>query len=223
MVTTVIVPRLFEEKRRDTVFGFPWCVARGGWCVARGAWFRNFSRNLVPLTPPTVFVRSFWNFIGALRMVWRYACGFSGSWNYFLSLFSHFELRHFLSSNITEVYREQVPCPLNSSHSFWPILLKLYMGFMMAWRYACGFLQNPEIIFYYFFRIFNLDIFLVLILQKHIGSRYLVPVTPTTVLSRSFWNFTGAFRMVWRYACVFFLILKLFFIIFTLFETLQVL
>ena len=20
------VPRLFEEKRRDTVFGFPWCV-----------------------------------------------------------------------------------------------------------------------------------------------------------------------------------------------------
>ena len=24
-----IVPRLFEEKRRDTVFGFPWCVVRG--------------------------------------------------------------------------------------------------------------------------------------------------------------------------------------------------
>ena len=23
------VPRLFKEKRRDTVFGFPWCVARG--------------------------------------------------------------------------------------------------------------------------------------------------------------------------------------------------
>ena len=34
-----------------------------------------------------------------------------------------------LSSNITEVYKEQVPCPLNSSHSFWPILLKRYMGF----------------------------------------------------------------------------------------------
>ena len=72
--------------------------------------------------------------------------------------------------------------------------------------------QNPEIIFYHFFRIFNLDIFWVLILQKRIGSRYLVPVTPTTVLSRSFWNFTGALRMVWRYACVFFRILKLFFI-----------
>ena len=74
------------------------------------------------------------------------------------------------------------------------------------------FCQNPEIIFYYFFRIFNLDIFWVLILQKRIGSRYLDPVTPTTVLSRSFWNFTGALRMVWRYACGFFRILKLFFI-----------
>ena len=72
--------------------------------------------------------------------------------------------------------------------------------------------QNPEIIFYHFFRIFNLDIFWVLILQKRIGSRYLDPVTPTTVLSRSFWNFTGALRIVWRYACVFFRILKLFFI-----------
>ena len=35
---TVIVPGLFEEKRRDTVFGFPWGVMRGAWCVARGAW-----------------------------------------------------------------------------------------------------------------------------------------------------------------------------------------
>ena len=74
------------------------------------------------------------------------------------------------------------------------------------------FFQNPEIIFYHFFRIFNLDILWVLILQKRIGSRYLVPLTPTTVLSRSFWNFTGALKMVWRYACVFFRILKLSFI-----------
>ena len=72
--------------------------------------------------------------------------------------------------------------------------------------------QNPEVIFYHFFRIFNLDIFWGLILQKRIWSRYLVPITPTTVLSRSFWNFTGALRMVWRYACGFFRILKLFFI-----------
>ena len=89
------------------------------------------------------------------------------------------------------------------------------------------FFQNPKLIFYYFFCIFNLDLFWVLILQKRIGNRYLfwvlilqkrignrylVPLTPPTVLSRSFWNFTGALRMVWRYACVFFRILKLFFI-----------
>ena len=74
------------------------------------------------------------------------------------------------------------------------------------------FFQNPEIIFYHIFCIFNLDIFWVLILQKRIGSRYLDPVTTTTVLSRSFLNFTGALRMVWRYVCVFFRILKLFFV-----------
>ena len=28
-----VVPRLFEEKWRDTVFGFPWGVVRGAWCV----------------------------------------------------------------------------------------------------------------------------------------------------------------------------------------------
>ena len=36
-----------------------WCVARGAWRVVRGAWFRVFSRYFVPLTPPTVSVRSF--------------------------------------------------------------------------------------------------------------------------------------------------------------------
>ena len=34
----IFVPRLFEEKRKDTVFGFPWCVVCGAWCVARSAW-----------------------------------------------------------------------------------------------------------------------------------------------------------------------------------------
>ena len=60
------VPRLFEEKWRDTVFGFPWGVVRGAWRVVRGAWrvvrgawFRVFSGYFVPLTPPTVSVQSF--------------------------------------------------------------------------------------------------------------------------------------------------------------------
>ena len=110
------------------------------------------SRYLVPSTPPTVFGQSFWNFTGALRIVW-----------------------------------------------------------------ACGFVQNNEINFYHFFRIFNVDIFWALILQKCIGSRYLVPSTPPTVFGQSFWNFTEAFRMVWRYACGVFIILKVFLITFSAF------
>ena len=42
----------------------------------------------------------------------------------------------------------------------------------------------------------------------------LLPATPPTVLGQSFSNFTGAFRMVWRFAYCFFRILKLFFITF---------
>ena len=34
-----VVPRLFEEKWRDTVFGFPWGVACGAWRVVRGSEF----------------------------------------------------------------------------------------------------------------------------------------------------------------------------------------
>ena len=91
-----------------------------------------------------------------------------------------------MSSNTTEVYREQVPCPLNSSLSFWPILLKLYRCFKDGLKICMWFFQNPEIIFYYFLQVLNLDIVLVLILQKSIGSRYLVPITPPTVFDRSF-------------------------------------
>ena len=68
------------------------------------------------------------------------------------------------------------------------------------------------------FHIFNLDFFHTSILWKCICSRYLVSVTPPKVLDRSFWNFTGVFIMVWRYACAFYRILKLifFFTFFTL-------
>ena len=105
--------------------------------------------------------------------------------------------------------------PTVFGQSFW----NFTGAFAMVWRIACVFFQNPEIIFYYFFRIFNLDIFWALILQKYIGSRYLVPSTPPTVLGQSFWNFTRALRMVWKYACGFFRILKLFFITFFAFLT----
>ena len=78
------------------------------------------------------------------------------------------------------------------------------------------FFQNPEIIFYHFFRIFNLDIFRALMLQICIWSIYLVSATPPTVFGESFWNFTVVFRMVWRYAYCFLRILKLFFLHFNL-------
>ena len=151
-------------------------------------------------------------------MAWKYAGGFFRILKYFLSLFRIFNLDIFwvliLQKCIGCRYLVPLTPPTVFVRSFW----NFTRTFRMAWRYACGFFQNPEIIFYHFLRIFNLDIFLVLILQKRIGSRYLDPVTPTTVLSRSFWNFTGALKMVWRYACVFFRILKLFFITGFLFQ-----
>ena len=83
----------------------------------------------LPATRPTVLGQSFWNFIGSLRMVWRYA------------------------------------------YCFFRIL---------------------RFIFYHYFFIFNLDFFRALILQKCIGSMYLLPATPPTILGQSLSNFTGA-------------------------------
>ena len=111
---------------------------------------------------------------------------------------------------------EYVPCIGNSSYSFWWILLKLYRCFKDGLEICILFFQNPEIIFYHFFRIFNLDIFRALILQICIWSIYLVSATPPTVFGESFWNFTVVFRMVWRYAYCFLRILKFFFLHFNL-------
>ena len=111
---------------------------------------------------------------------------------------------------------EYVPCIGHSSYSFWWILLKLYRCFKDGLEICILFFQNPEIIFYHFFRIFNLDIFRALILQICIWSIYLVSATPPTVFGESFWNFTVVFRMVWRYAYCFLRILKLFFLHFNL-------
>ena len=93
-------------------------------------------------------------------------------------------------------------------------------AFRMVWRYAYCFFRILKLFFYHIFFIFNLDFFRALILQKCIGSTYLLPATPPTVLGQSFSNFTGTFRMVWRYAYCFFRILKLFFITFFSFLTL---
>ena len=77
-------------------------------------------------------------------------------------------------------------CIGNSSYSFRPILLKLYRCFKDGLKICILFFQNPEIIFYHFFPIFNLDIFRALILQICIWSVYLVSATPPTVFGESF-------------------------------------
>ena len=84
------------------------------------------------------------------------------------------------------LYMEYVPCIGNSSYSFWRILLKLYRCFKDGLKICILFFQNPEIMFYHFFRIFNLDIFRALILQICIWSMYLVSATPPTVFGESF-------------------------------------
>ena len=178
------------------------------------------SRYLVPSTPPTVFGQSFWNFTGALTMVWRYACGFFRILKlFFINFFRIFNIDIFwaliLQKCIESRYLVPSTPPTVFGQSFWNFTRAL----KLVWRYACGFFRILKLFFITFFRIFNLDIFLTLMLQKCIGSKYLVPSTPPIVFGQSFWNFTGALRMVWRYACVFFRILKLFFITFFAFLT----
>ena len=92
-------------------------------------------------------------------------------------------------------------------------------AFRVIWIYAYCFFRILKLFFVTFFFSFNLDFFQALILQKCIGSMYLLAATPPTILGQSVSNFTGAFRMVWRYAYCFFWILKLFFITFSAFLT----
>ena len=153
-------------------------------------------------------------------MVWRYAyCFFRILKLFFITFFPIFNLDIFraliLQICIWSMYLVSATPPTVFGESFWN-----FTGVLrMVWRYAYCFFQNPEIIFYHFFPIFNLDIFRALILQICIWSMYLVSATPPTVFGESFWNFTDVLRMVWRYAYCFFRILKLFFITFYAFLT----
>ena len=67
LVSIDIVPRLFEEKWKGIVFGFPWCVVRNAWCV-----YRICSRFIVLATPLTALGGSFlshFNGLGTLKAV----------------------------------------------------------------------------------------------------------------------------------------------------------
>ena len=78
---------------------------------------------------------------------------------------------------------EYVPCIGNSSYSFWWILLKLYRCFKDGLEICILFFQNPEIIFYHFFRIFNLDI-----LSPYTTDMYMVYIPCIGNSSYSFWR-----------------------------------
>ena len=160
---------------------------------------------LLPTTRPTVLGQSFWNFTGTFRMVWRYAyCFFRILKLFFITFFSIFNLDFFRALILQKCIGSMYFLPATPP----TVLGQSFSNFtdILGWSEDMHvfFFQNPEIIFYYIFFIFNLDFFRALILKKCIGSMYLLPATPPTVLGQSFTNFTGAFRMVWRYACFFF-------------------
>ena len=163
------------------------------------------SMYLLPATPSTVLGQSFSNFTGAFRMVWRYAyCFFQNPEFIFYNIFCIFNLDFFRAliqqKCIGSMYLLPATPPTVLGQSF----SNFTGAFRMVWRYAYCFFRILNLFFITFFCIFNLDFFPALILQKCIGSMYLLPATPPTVLGQSFSNFTGAFRMVWRYAYCFF-------------------
>ena len=112
------------------------------------------------------------------------------------------------------MYREYVPSARNSSYSFRPILFKLYRRFWDGLKICILFFQNPELIFYHIFFIFNVDFFRALILQKCIGSMYLVSATPPNFQADPFETLHMLLGWSEDMHIVFFRILKLFFITF---------
>ena len=192
-------------------------------------------------TPFTILYQSFWNFAGVFILVWGCAFGLDiivrlffvtfyapppesgGVLCYTLRNFECPSVRPSVCLSVRPSVRPSAPTTILVSATPPTVLGQSFWNFTgvlrMVWRYAYCFFQNPEIIFYHFFPIFNLDIFRALILQICIWSMYLVSATPPTVFGESFWNFTGVLRMVWRYAYCFFRILKLFFITFFAFLT----
>ena len=93
---------------------------------------------------------------------------------------------------------------IGNSYSFRPILLKFYRCFKDGLKICILFFQNPEIIFYRFFPIFNLDIFRALILQICIWSMYLVSATPPTVFfsQENIHYCIGSDKPVWTFLLV---------------------
>ena len=79
--------------------------------------------------------------------------------DYFLLVFSQFELSHFLDNFTVKVNGQWVPSVRNSSYNFIPILLKLIKCLDHALKICMWFGYNPQINFGHIFHNLNLVIF----------------------------------------------------------------
>ena len=77
----------------------------------------------------------------------------------FCHFFSKFELGHLTGILTMKVNGQWAPCARNSSYSFMPILLKIYMCYGHGLNICMWFGYNPVIIFCLFFHHLKLVIF----------------------------------------------------------------
>ena len=163
IVCAIIVPRLFEEKRRDIVFGFP--SFRPSVCpfvlpsfrppIEYVPCVRNSSYSFTP-----ILLKLYRCFYHPLRK--RMWFGYNPQ-NKIFTLFSQLELSHFSSILTMKVNGQWVPCVRNSSYSFVLILLKLYRCLYQALKICMWFGCDTQINFYYFCLQFELSHFSVIL------------------------------------------------------------
>ena len=92
------------------------------------------SIHLVPATPPTVLGQSFFKLYSILTMVWKYACAFSESWNYFVTFFAFWSQTFralVLQKCIGSMQLVPATSPAVLGRSFWNLtsILKMHVFF----------------------------------------------------------------------------------------------
>ena len=130
-----------------------------------------------------------------------------------MSLFSQFELSQFWAQLLLKLmairYLVSATPPTILSQSFWNFTVVFVKDWRCAWH-----LDITLRSFFVTFSQFELSHFWAKLLQKLMDIRYLVSVTPPTILSQSFWNFTGVFVKDWRCAWHLDITLRSFFVTF---------
>ena len=108
-----------------------------------------------------------------------------------MSLFSQFELSHFLGILTMKVNGQWVPCVRNSSYSFIPIHLKLYMYYGHGLKICMWFGYNPWIIFLSFLVHLSRRLIGELIVYPCSGVRPSSVVRPSSTISKIFFSETA--------------------------------